>query len=241
MLLETSITHRLEDYEPCLLYRNQLELIPHAKLFIERFLLSENTTSESILCMQYEESMHHAVGRIACNIGSWYRGSEVEENYSWAILLESSHYTKEQLSLMNTNEFNALLEVIFVMPQQAIDDIFEYHMYRRAQLTYSLYNNVVAFQNEQYRISDHWNMKVRKKDGRTKISARTTDGLSRVEHFQLGKRMGNKWEIIMDYGKSVTRTQQEQIDVVKEIQQSNLFENNPEILTFMRDFADAFN
>lgn len=171
------------------------------------------------------------------------------ESFVWnplGVLLESGHYTRAYLlDIMSDSEFHNLVELMYKMPQEAIDAIFDYNTYQRQKQASSLFDNIVPFVDEQYRISDHWNIwrKIRGANGKihNHCYGQTVDKKYRVNSFCLGKKIGHKWEIITEFGAPVKRTQQEKLDIIQQLNQSGLFDGNIEITEYINTFLGENN
>ena len=249
MRLETTLTHLLEEYTHTGLLQESLKAPPVVTTLVERLLCNDNIPiGEAKYWLQGVEGFpSERDGFMALNLMEWFEDS-YGESFEWnplGVLLESGHYTRDYLDIMSDSEFHNLVELMYKMPQEAVDAIFDYNTYQRQKQTSSLYDNIVPFVDEQYRISDHWNIwrKIRGTNGNlhNHCYGQTTDKRYRVNSFCLGKKIGNKWEIITEFGAPVKRTQQENLDILKRLKQSGLFDGNIEILEYINTFLGENN
>lgn len=165
---------------------------------------------------------------------------EYGAQYKYALLgllLESGVHTSDSLNNMSLSEFKQILMLLYTMPQDAIDAVFQFHTYQRNKQTSSLYNNITSFVDEQYRISDHWNVwqKLQNQQGKTynKCFAPTTDGKLITKNFCLGEKVGKKWQLIEEFGAPIRRNASQRTAIAQQILDSQLFANNHAVLDYL--------
>lgn len=220
MLLETNLTYQIANY--------QEDSDISGKILFERLLYSRKCIEMPSCALQLDEyaSLSEELCEAALYLDESLTARQLSSRYKFTglILEDSGRYTEDYLNAMSAEEINNLLLIMYKLPNEAIDDIFEYHTYRRQPKSKSLYNNIKPFKLEQYRISDHWNVAVK-----GQIVGRTAGKKPRHGEFCVGEKINDKqWKIVKSYGYKVTRSDAQKKEIISKIIDSNLFAKNKE-------------